>query len=93
MKIDEYCGKLDYSILQFIFSFIDHTREKIEKKELFYKEQIARYVQRQIDFFFKEYNIKTALLQSYKYEIYNTIMFKLKNILKENHVLLCVYSR
>jgi hypothetical protein len=90
MGIYEYCGEMEYSILQFIFSSTNHIREKIEKKELFYKEQIVRYVQQQIDFFFKAYHLKSALLQTYKYEIYNTIMFKLKNILKEHHFLQCI---
>lgn len=90
MNIEEFCGNLDYSILQFTFSFTNHICEKITKKELFYKEQIIRYVQKQIDFFFKTYNLKSALLSSYKYEVYNTIMFKLKNILKENNILRCI---
>jgi hypothetical protein len=81
---------MDASILQFIFSLTSDIREKIEQKKLFYKEQIARYAQKKIDFFFKAYNMRNALLQSYKYEVYNTIMFKLKNILKEHNVFRCV---
>jgi hypothetical protein len=90
MKMVEYCGKLEFSILQFVMSFTDEIREKIEKKQLFYKEQIIRYVQKQIDFFFKAYNLKHGLLNSYKYEVYNSIMFKLRTILKEHNILQCV---
>lgn len=90
MHLSEYCGDIEYSILKFIFSFTEETHKKIAKKELFYKEQIERYVQKQIDFFFKAYNLKSAVIQSYKYEVFNTIIFKLKNILKEYKVFQCI---
>ena len=90
MKAADFCGKMDFSILQFIFSITDDIQQKIEQKKLFYKEQIIRYVKKQIDFFFKTFNLTTALLYTYKYEAYNTIMFKLKNILKENNIFQCV---
>lgn len=90
MTVAEYCGNMESSILQFIFSLTNDIRERIEQKKLFYKEQIVRYAQKQIDFFFKAYNLKNAILCSYKHEAYNTIMFKLKNILKEHNVFQCV---
>lgn len=90
MTVAEYCGNIESSILHFIFSFTDEIREKIALKKLFYKEQIKRYVKKQIDYFFRTFNIKRALLYTYKYETYNTIMFKLKSILKEHNVFQCV---
>ncbi len=90
MKVTEYCGHLESSILNFIFSFTDEITEKIEQKKLFYKEQIKRYVKKQIDLFFKAYKLKDALLNSYKYETYNTIMFKLKSTLKEYNIFRCI---
>ncbi|HWL23714.1 MAG TPA: hypothetical protein VNR38_08185 [Ureibacillus sp.] len=90
MTVNEYCGSMESSILDFIFSLTDEILEKIQYRKLFYQEQIARYVQKQIDFFFNTYNLKTALLYSYKHEAYNTIMFKLKNHLKEHNILQCV---
>ncbi|WP_394237259.1 hypothetical protein [Niallia oryzisoli] len=90
MTVTEYCGKIESSILHFIFSFMDDIREKIAQKKLFYKEQIIRYVKKQIDFFFKAYKIEGALLNTYKYETYNTIMFKLKSVLKEHNIFKCV---
>jgi len=90
MTVTEYCGNMESSILQFIFSLTDDIRQRIEQKKLFYKEQIVRYAEKQIDFFFKAYNLTNALLNSYKHEAYNTIMFKLKNILKEHNVFQCV---
>jgi hypothetical protein len=90
MHLSEYCGKMEFSILQFVFSITDDIREKITQKKLFYKEQIIRYVQKQIDFFFKPQHLKSSVLHVYKYEVYNTIMFKLNSTLKENHIFQCV---
>jgi hypothetical protein len=90
MKIQEYCGNIDFSILQFIHSFTDHIRKKITKKELFYREQIERYAKKRIDFFLKGFNLKSALFSTYKYEVFNTIMFKLNKILQEHNVMRCV---
>lgn len=90
MTLTEYCGNIDSCILNFIFSFTDDITEKIEQRKLFYREQIKRYVKKQIDLFFKAYNLKSALLNTYKYETYNTIMFKLRRVLKEHNVFHCV---
>ena len=90
MNIAEYCGTTELPILQFIFSLTDDIREKIVQKKLFYKEQVMRYADKQIEFFFKSQNLHCALLQTYKYEAYNTIMFKINYILKEHHVLQCI---
>ncbi|WP_428911648.1 hypothetical protein [Niallia sp. Krafla_26] len=90
MKITEYCGNIEFSILHFIFSLTDEISEKIAQKKLFYKEQIKRYIRKQIDFFFRAFKLKKALLYTYKYETYNTIMFKLKSTLKEHNVFQCV---
>lgn len=89
MTMSEYCGSFESSILHFIFSFTDDIREKITQKKLFYVEQIKRYVKKHIDFFFKAYNLKKALLNTYKYETYNTIMFKLRSIFKEHNIFQC----
>lgn len=89
MKIEEFCGNMEFSIIQFTFSFTNHIREKIKSKELFYKEQIIRYVQKQIEFFLNGFNLKSTLLYTYKYEVYNTIMFKLKTTFKENNIFQC----
>ncbi|WP_394232335.1 hypothetical protein [Niallia oryzisoli] len=90
MKIAEYCGNFELSIIQFIYSLTDEVNEKIKKRKLFYKEQIIRYIQKCIDSFFIQHNLKAALLQAYKNDVFNTIMFKLKNILKENHIFQCI---
>lgn len=90
MNLVEYCGNTEFSILQFIFSTTDEIKEKISQKKLFYKEQIIRYISQQIDHFFKRFTIKKALLQAYRNDTYNTIMFKLKHTLKERIIFQCV---
>jgi hypothetical protein len=90
MELSEFCGKTEYSILQFIFFVTDEIRKKVEQKKLFYKEQIIRYVKKQIHFFLKPYNFEIAQLILLKNEMFNTIMFKLKYILKEYCVFQCL---
>ncbi len=90
MKMPEYCGSIEYSILQFIFSLTDEIREKIEQKKLFYREQIIRFTNKQIDFFFSGFPATPALLAVYKNEVNNSVMFKINYLLKEYHILQCV---
>ena len=90
MSISEYCGNTEFYILQFIFSTTDKIKEKISQKKLFYKEQIIRYISQQIDHFFKRFTIKKALLQAYRNDAFNTIMFKLNHTLKERIIFQCV---
>ena len=90
MNIIEFCGNTESSILQFIFSTTDEIKQKISEKKLFYKEQIIRYISQEIDHFFKRFTIKKALLQTYRNDAFNAIMFKLKNTLKERIIFQCV---
>ncbi len=90
MNLVEFCGNTEFSILQFIFSTTDEIKEKISEKKLFYKEQIIRYISQEIDHFFKRFTIKKALLQAYRNDAFNTIMFKLKHTLKERIIFQCV---
>nr|WP_295969700.1 hypothetical protein [uncultured Bacillus sp.] len=90
MTILEYCGKMESSVLQFIFTLTEEIRKKIEQKKLFYKEQIIRYAANQIDFFFKGFQTKAALIAAYKNEVNNTIMFKIRQMTKEFNILQCV---
>lgn len=90
MTVPEYCGKLDFSVLQFIFALTDDIREKLEQKKLFYREQIIRFTKKKIDLFFRGCEMKDAVLAAYKNEVFNTIMFKINYLLKEYNVLQCV---
>lgn len=90
MTAEEYCGHVEFSILRFIFSFTDDVREKIAKEELFYQEQIVRYAEKQVDLFFRALGVNGAILHVYKNEAFNTIMFKIKNLLKEHNIFRCI---
>ena len=90
MNVAEYCGNIEFPILQFNLFPHRYIREKIVQKKLFYKEQVMRYVDKQIEFFFKTQNLNCAVLQTYKNEAYNTIMFKINYILKEHLILQCI---
>lgn len=90
MDLAEYCGKTEYSIIQFVFSITDEIQEKITQKKFIYKEQIIRYINRRIDYFFKPFTLKNALLQTYKNEVFNSVMFKLKATIKEHIIFKCV---
>lgn len=90
MKIPEYCGKEEFSVLQFIIALTDEIQKKIEQKKLFYREQIIRFAKIKIDFFFRGFQMKDALLAVYKNEVFNTIMFKINHLLKEYNILQCL---
>lgn len=90
MSIGEYCGEFEFSILQFIVSLSDDINKKIKQKKLFYKEQIDRYVQKQIDLFFLGNHLNKGLIQTYKYDMYNSIMFKIRQTLKEHKIFKCL---
>ncbi|RHW35874.1 hypothetical protein D1B33_12300 [Lysinibacillus yapensis] len=78
MSLRDYCGKTDFSILQFIFKMTEDITEKVKDKKLHHKEDIAQYIHEHMDHFFQKFQLKQALLQTYKNEVFNSIMFKLK---------------
>jgi hypothetical protein len=78
MRLHEYCGRTDFSILQFTFKVTDDIKEKMGQKKLLHKNDIVQYIHGQMDHFFQKFNFKPALLQTYKNEVLNSVMFKLK---------------
>lgn len=89
MDISEYCGELEFSIIQFVFQLTNDIKEKIIKKKLFYHEQIRRYITQRIDFFFQPYQLKKAVLQTYKHEVFRTIQFKLQQTFRKHIIFHC----
>jgi hypothetical protein len=89
MNLVEYCGSIEFSILQFVFSTTHEIKEKILQKKLFYKEQIIRFIQQKMDCFFKGFTVNKALLQAYRNDTFNTIMFKLQPTLKTQIIFRC----
>lgn len=90
MSLSEFCGKTEFSILQFTYYLTDDVKEKIIQKKLFYNEQIKRYIYKQVDLFFQNDNFNTAIVQTYKYEIYTTIVFRLKDLINKKVIFSCL---
>ncbi len=78
------------SILKFIISTSEDIKTKIRNKIFFYEEQIHRYVLKQVELFLYYLYTDRALLTVYKYEIFNSIMFRLKTSMKENLIFKCI---
>ncbi|MEH7111441.1 hypothetical protein V7124_03555 [Neobacillus niacini] len=78
MRLQEYCGRTEFSILQFTIKVTDDIKEKMVQKKLLHKVDIVQYIHQQMDHFFQKFNLKPALLQTYKNEVLNSVMFKLK---------------
>ncbi|WP_338472491.1 hypothetical protein R4Z10_07045 [Niallia sp. XMNu-256] len=78
MGLHEYCGRTEYSIIRFTFKVTADIKEKMMQNKLLHKDDIVQYLHRQMDRYFKKFNMKPALLQTYKNEVLNSVMFKLK---------------
>jgi len=89
MKIESFCGEFHFTALDFVFDLLDEITTKIQRKILFYEEQIFGYARRQFDYFFLTVHLKPAVLFAYKNELWNTLAFKLKHIVKEKQVFKC----
>jgi hypothetical protein len=86
MTIAAYCGDFEFTVLEFVFTITKDVEKKIKKRKLFYEEQITRYVKKKVDQFFLGFKMHEHILTVYKYEAYNTIMFRLQHILKEKNI-------
>ena len=89
MRIETFCGELHFTALDFIFDLLAENTTKIQKKILFYEEQIFSYARKQLEHFFLTVHLTPAVLCAYKNELWNTLVFKLKCIVKEKQVLKC----
>ena len=78
MRLHEYYGRTELSILQFTIKVTDDIKEKMTQKKLLHNDDIVQYIRRQMDHFFQKFYLKPALLQTYKNEVLNSVMFKLK---------------
>lgn len=89
MGIEMFCGEFHFAALDFVFKLLDEINTKIQKKILFYEEQIFSYARRQLDYFFLTVCLTPAVLFVYKNELWSTLAFKLKHIVKEKQVFRC----
>lgn len=89
MKIETFCGRVHFAALDFVFGLLDEITTKIQRKVLFYEEQIFGYARKQLEYFFLTVHLTPAVLCAYKNELWSTLVFKLKCIVKEKQVLKC----
>ena len=78
MRLHEFCGRTEFSIIQFTINVSDDIKGKMMQKKLLHKDDIVQYIHLQMDHFFQNFNLKQALLQTYRNEVINSVMFKLK---------------
>ncbi|TYR80845.1 hypothetical protein FZC66_10835 [Priestia megaterium] len=90
MNMADYCGSMDYSILQFSIELTTDVRSKIISRTLFYEEQVVRYIKKQILSFFNNFSIKPALQCTYQAEMLQTVLFKLQPTIKEQQLFQCI---
>ncbi|RDW21250.1 hypothetical protein [Oceanobacillus chungangensis] len=92
VTIAAYCGDFQFTVLEFVFTITNEVEKKIKNRKLFYEEQITHYVKKKVERFFLGVKMDKHILIVYKYEAYNTIMFRLDNILKEKNILSVIES-
>lgn len=81
MTVAEFYGEVDYSVTQFAVQLTNEIKEKIAKREFFYKDQIIRYIERRATFFLQSLTLSPAVSAVKKSEVKNHVLYKLKPIL------------
>ena len=89
MRMEMFCGEFHFAALDFVFDLLDEITIKIQKRVLFYEEQVFSYARKQLENFFLTVRLTPAVLCAYKNELWGTLVFKLKSIVKEKQVLKC----
>lgn len=89
MRIETFCGEFHFAALDFVFSLLNEITTKIQRKILFYEEQIFSYARKQLEQFFLTIRLTPAVSCAHKNELWSTLAFKLKHIVKDKQVLKC----
>jgi hypothetical protein len=87
MHITEFIEEKELRIISFSIFLVKEIERKIQNKLLYNKEQINRYIEKQVEFFLKSLSAQKSLKNVYKYQILSNVHFKLKYLLK-NGILL-----
>ncbi|OEH92729.1 hypothetical protein [Bacillus solimangrovi] len=73
MTIQEFIEKDDYTIIQIAYEIINEVSNKLQKKQLFYKQQVENFVDIRINQFINSLNVKPAQKKIYATQIYGLI--------------------
>ncbi|KZZ84281.1 MULTISPECIES: hypothetical protein [Bacillaceae] len=83
MLLNDFMMDTDRKMISFSFSLLNEVNEKIQRKILFYENQVLSYVQKQIDTFIQSLNISITLQTICRSELSALIQSKLNRMLAQ----------
>ncbi|MEM1503133.1 hypothetical protein RG959_06905 [Domibacillus sp. 8LH] len=86
MTVAEFYGGVEYSVTQFAIQLTNEIKEKIVKRDLFYKEQITHYIECHALRFIQSLTLSPAVSAVMKKEIIHHVLFKLKPVMNRHIV-------
>ncbi|OLN22393.1 hypothetical protein BTO30_10055 [Domibacillus antri] len=86
MTVAEFYGGVEYSVTQFAVQLTKEIEEKIAKRELFYEDQIIRYIERRALLFIQTLALTPAVSAIMKKEVTTHVLFKLKPVMNRQIV-------
>ena len=81
MHLNNFIEEKERRIISFTYFLVKEIEGKVQNKVFFYKEQIDRYIEKQIDIFLTTITAKHSLKSLYKHQIQSNVQFKLKYLL------------
>lgn len=90
MRLNNFIEEKERRIISFTYFLVKEIEGKVQNKVFFYKEQIDRYIEKQIESFLKTITAKNSLKSLYKHQIQSNVQFKLKYLLNYQVLLSCV---
>jgi hypothetical protein len=87
MLINDFIEEKELRIISFSIFLVKEIERKIQNKLLHNKEQINRYIEKQVEFFLKSLSAQKSLKNVYKYQILSNVHFKLNYLLKSGVLL------
>ncbi|OXS78380.1 hypothetical protein [Domibacillus enclensis] len=86
MTVAEFYGGVEYSVTQFAVQLTNEIEEKIAKRDLFYEDQIIRYIERRATLFIQSLTLTPAVSAVMKKEVAAHVLYKLKPVMKHQIV-------
>jgi hypothetical protein len=80
MHLNTFIEEKELRIISFTLCLVQEIEKRIQNKVFFYKEQIERYIEKEVELFLKSISAKHALKNLYKYQILSNVHFKLKDL-------------
>lgn len=90
MHLNDFIEEKERRIISFTYFLVKEIEGKVQNKVFFYKEQIDRYIEKQIDIFLTTITAKHSLKSLYKHQIQSNVQFKLKYLLNYQVLLSCI---